>query len=55
MFGCRRLVGFDDRGLEEVQALGSLDCDSFGAEPIIVKIFAGNDLSIKHAAPKWVG
>ena len=43
---------FDERVLGEGQAVCSLECDSAGAEPIFVKIFAGNNLSIKHAAPK---
>ena len=45
----------DERGLEEGQALGSLVCDSSGAEATIVKMFAGNNLSIMHAAPKEDG
>ena len=45
----------DDRGLEEVQAHGSLDYDSSGAKPTVMMFFAGKDLSIKHAAPKEDG
>ena len=43
------------RVLGEGQALGSLVCDSSGAEATIEKMFAGNDLSRKHAAPKSDG
>ena len=53
--GLRRQLLFDERGLEEGQALGPLVCDSSGAEATIVKMFAGNNLSIKHAAPKEDG
>ena len=55
MFGFCRVFVVDERGLEEGQALGSLECDSAGAEPIIVIMFVGNYLSSKHAAPKWDG
>ena len=39
--GFRRQLFFEERGLEEVQAHGSLECDSAGAEPIIVIMFVG--------------
>ena len=55
VFGCRRLVLLDERGLEEVQAHGSLVCDSFGAELTIVRIFDRMYLSSMHAAPKEDG
>ena len=45
----------DERGLEEVQAHGSLNYDSSGAKLTVMMIFAGNNLSIKHAAPKSDG
>ena len=44
-----------ERVLEEGQAVGPLVCDSAGAEATIEKMFAGNDLSRKHAAPKSDG
>ena len=46
---------FDERGVKECQALSSTDCDSSGAESTIEKMFAGNDLSRKYAAPKEDG
>ena len=53
--GFRRLFYIEERGLEEDEAHGSLACDSAGAEATIEKMFAGNDLSRKHAAPKSDG
>ena len=53
--GFRRLFFFDERGLGEDEAHGSLVCDSAGAEPIFVIMFVGKYLSSKHAAPKWDG
>ena len=54
--GCfGRLLSFEERGLGEDEALDSLVCDSAGAEATIEKMFAGNDLSRKHAAPKSDG
>ena len=40
------------RVLGEGQTVGSLACDSSGAEPIIAMIFGRKYLSIKYAAPK---
>ena len=53
--GFGRLFYIEERGLEEDEAHGSLACDSAGAEATIEKMFAGNDLSRKHAAPKSDG
>ena len=55
--GFRRLWIFDERRSRrsEGQAHGSLESDSAGAEPTIMMLFAGNDLSIKDAAPKEDG
>ena len=50
-----RFAIFEERGLGQVQAHGSLQCDSSGAEPTIVMLFGRNDLSIKDAAPKEDG
>ena len=46
---------FEERGLGEDEAVGPLVYDSAGAEVTIVIMFAGNDLSRKHAAPKSDG
>ena len=51
----RRHLAFDERGVGEGQAHGSLACDSFGAEPTVMIIFGRKYLSIKHAAPKEDG
>ena len=53
--GIRRQFCFEERGLGEDEALDSLVCDSAGAEATIEKMFAGNDLSRKHAEPKSDG
>ena len=53
--GIRRQFYFEERELGEDEAHGSLACDSAGAEATIEKMFAGNDLSRKHAAPKSDG
>ena len=53
--GFGRQFCFEERGLGEDEAHGSLVCDSAGEEATIVKMFAGNSLSIKHAAPKEDG
>ena len=52
VFGFGRLVLLDERGLEEVQAHGSLVCDSFGAELTVMRIFGRMYLSSMHAAPE---
>ena len=55
MFMFRHEQVFDARGLGEVQALRSLDCDSFGAELTVMMMFAGMHLSSMHAAPEEDG
>ena len=51
----RRLLGFDERGLGQVQAHGSLACDSSSAEATIAMILGRKNLSSMHAAPKEDG
>ena len=53
--GFGRQCYFEERGLGEDEAHGSLVCDLSGAEATIVIMFVGKYLSSMHAAPKSDG
>ena len=54
MRGSLRLVLLDERGLQEMGALGSHENDSLSEEPIIAKMYGGKHLSARQGAPEWV-
>ena len=52
MRGFLRVQVFDERWIQDCQAIREVECDSSGEEPTIVKVFVAMNLCSMQGAPK---